>query len=508
MQSNQLRPPDRLAKRRNRVALGGIFVGMLVVVVAILFWPSRHKKKTTTQNSEPATELVIAPAVQVAAASPAAPATPVIPSMPALDPAPVIDEIQVEKPEVCSGEDNLITIRAHTVNGTNEFLHYVIDGAMGASVPVRLSLDEQGEVVGQHFVRVFGRTNTEVTVPLPKYKVKDCQPARIVMVEQRLRANSNSDFDFYARVVTLPPREAEKRGAIDPFNPVAYTWNFGDGATDKTAAALASHSYEGRAQDTLYSYYTVGVEVRDAKGVKLTGRTTVPLINPAFEAFARKGVVQLLVALEPRFPELDSEGRVVEHVRLWHTRPENVTIESAMQVDYFESGAGQRQPQAIDPAALLGTTTIPAGKNGIVTTVVLDTEAKPGIFSITYQLSGKSADGHPAMGSFSVMKPPARPTRDNSDPVVDSKKEAKILAAREILHQDVVTDEDLWRLEREGKFADLATAPNQPNTTLPASAPPAMPSPGHVTTGPPVPTSVTAPAGANVTQRQTSPSGK
>jgi hypothetical protein len=255
------------------------------------------------------------------------------------------------------------------------------------------------------------------------------------------------------------------------------------------------HSYEDRAQDSLYSYFTVGVEVRDANGVKLVGRATVPLINPAFEAFTRKGIVQLLTALKPRFPELDSDGRVVERVKLWHTQSMNVIIEKAVMVEYFESAAGQRPPEPVDPAALLGTTTIPAGKSGIVTTVTLDTLANPGVFSVTYQLMGHSADGHSATGSFSVMRPPARPTRDNSEPVVDAKLEAKILAARQILHRDVVSDEDLWRLKREGGFANLPRQNDQPQANSPAqnAAPPAMPRPDHITTGPPVPVSI-APA--------------
>src|SRR5579884_3206871 len=53
------------------------------------------------------------------------------------DRAPIIDEIKVEKPEVCEGEDNLVTVRAHTENGTDAYLHYLIDGKLGPSVPVR-----------------------------------------------------------------------------------------------------------------------------------------------------------------------------------------------------------------------------------------------------------------------------------------------------------------------------------------------------------------------------------
>ena len=505
MRSKQAHPSD--AKSSHWLRLGTFVLTILVIGLSVLFWPSRPKKPVSAKPPEAeANPFLAAPSPPAAQAHEAARA----PRSPPPDPPPVIDEVLVEKPEVCSGEENLITIRAHTVNGTNEFLHYVIDGDMGASVPVRLALNQHGAVVGQHFIRVFGRTNTEVTVPLPAYKVKDCQPTRIVLVGQRLRANSNSDFYLQARVMTLPPREGEKRGDLEPFVPVSYAWTFGDGAVNQTSVPLTMHSYEDRAQDSLYSYFTVGVEVRDANGVKVAGRTTVPLINPAFEAFAGKGIVQLLIALEPRFPELDSDGRVVERVKLWHTRPTNVTIEKAVMVEYFESAAGQRPPETVDPAALLGTTTIPAGKHGILTTITLDTLANPGVFSVTYQLTGHSADGHPAMGSFSVMRPPARLTRDNSEPVVDSKLEAKILAARQILHQDVVNDEDLWRLEREGSFANLPQQddPLKPNATVQNAAPPAMPKPDHVKTGPPVPTSIAPASAAALSPAQSRPPSK
>ena len=215
----------------------------------------------------------------------------------------------------------------------------------------------------------------------------------------------------------------------------------------------------------------------------LTGRATLPLINPAFEAFARKGIVQLLIALDPRFPELGSDGRVVQSVRLWHTRPAPVTIDAAALTRYFEGAAGETQPQPVDVAALLGATTVPPGKEGITTSVVLDTIADPGVFSVTYRLSGHSADGHPVMGSFSVMRPPPRPTADNSQPVVDPALKARIVAAREILGKDTVSDEELWQLERQGRFADCPASTRPPPKRRArrarrrdlSRAPPAMP---------------------------------
>src|SRR5262249_35550511 len=155
---------------------------------------------------------------------------------------------------------------------------------------------------------VFGRSNTPTTVPLPEYKVKDCKPARIVTVLSHVQPNSWSDFEFGARVVSLPPegpRPAPGAHAAEaPFVPATYTWSFGDGETATSSSAFVSHDYERRAQDTLYSYFTVRADVRATDGRTLSGRTTLALINPAFEAFAKKGIVQLLIALDPRFPSL------------------------------------------------------------------------------------------------------------------------------------------------------------------------------------------------------------
>jgi PKD domain len=491
--------------RRTRI----ILALALAIVLAGLLWPSRARRRAVVAAAEPqGPTATLAPVMPAAPAEP--PARPKTAAAPPRAPEapPIIDEVTVEKPAVCSGEDNLVTVRAHTANGTDEFLHYVVDGAMGSSVPLRLLLGEDGRVEGQHVISVFGRTNVAVTVPVPAYEVKDCQPARVVVIEPRVAANTWSDFDFLAKVVTLPPpgpgvRSEGSRGA---FTPVSYSWSFGDGDAATTSGPAVSHDYERRAQDSLYSYFPVRVDVRDAGGEVLTGRTTLPLINQAFEAFAQKGIVQLLIALAPRFPELGPDGRVVQNVRLWHTRSEPVTIDAVTLTRYFEGASGETRPQALDVAALLGATTVPPGKDGITTSVTLDTITDPGVFSSTYRLSGHSADGHPVMGSFSVMRPPARPTADNSQAVIDPMLKARIVAARQMLGKDTVNDEELWQLERQGRFADVAPASDAPVGDAPASAlpasappgpvsppvrPPAMPGVGLPTRGPPVPAGVT-----------------
>jgi len=467
---------------------------LLVVLLAIVFWPRKRVHLPVVAAAPPVERGE--PSPPGLPGPPAATASSARPMPPPPDAPPIIDEIKLEKTEVCSGEENLVSVRAHTVDGTDAFLHYVIDGQMGSSVPLRLWLGEDGEVKGQHFVRVFGRTNTPVTVPLPQYKVLDCQPRRLVAVEPHLRANSWSDFDFVARVVTLPSPTARIRavGSPDKFVPHSFTWAFGDGETASTTTGVVSHNYEGRAQNSLYSYFTVAVEVHGGAET-IVGRASLSLINPAFESFAQKGIVQLLIALDPRFPEVGADGRVVQRVRLWHVHSVPVTLSRATVTRFFETGAGQTKPEEIDVGGLLGAATIPPGKEGITTTVVLDTVADPGVFSVTYRLNGLSQDGHPVAGSFSVMRPPAKPTAENSRRVDDPVLKAKIVAARAILGKDVVTDEDIWALEREGLLSGLVVPPAGSAAAAPvpaAAVPPAQVDPAAVPLrGPPVPSGVT-----------------
>lgn len=386
-----------------------------------------------------------------------------------LGPPPVIDAITLEKKEVCAGEENLVTVKAHTVDGTDPFLHTLIDGHMGTSFPVTLWKDDDGNVMGDHTITVFGKNNVATTVKLPQYEVKDCRPTYIAEIRQRVRANTWAAFDFQARVVGVMPavteqdkqRGAPARQAAKPFTPVSYTWTFGDGDTATTLTPVVDHDYEGRTQDTLYSYYVIGVSARGPKGETATGRITLALINPAFEALAQKGVVALMISLDPRFPELGPDGKVTQKVRIWHTRPAPVTIERAILTKYYVGAAGQTAPQDVGVEALLGSKTIPAGKEGLTTTVTLDPSAEEEIFTKTWALTGTSSEGYPVSGSFSVMLPPPRPGPDAGTTIYDPLLKQKIQLAQKLLDKDTVSDDDLWRLEREGAFKDLKVSPQE-----------------------------------------------
>jgi hypothetical protein len=379
--------------------------------------------------------------------------------------------VTVEKPEVCEGEENLVTVKAHTPNGDDANLHYLVGTQMGPMVPLRLPRDP----LAWPQIVVFGRTQS-ASIPVPAYRIRSCPDSAKLLVEPHLRPNRWGEYDFEARIVS--PSTARK-----PFVPVRYRWSFGDGATGATTVPLAAHNYEMRSQETLFSSYLIEVEANDDQGQKVVGRASLSLDNPAFETLRDKHFVQLLFSINPRYPELSSDGTVRQSVRAWHARGDHtVEITKVTRVRHKLDGTDERRDE--DPS-LLGSSSIPS-MPGIEGSVALDLRGDSETFSVDYSMEGTTDDGLPAYGKFSIMRPLPRPTREANRPVRDPVLLAKIRAARRILGQDYVSDEDILRLDREGKLTDLdvtplpaptSTSDTPPLPSRPAASPRAVPSP-------------------------------
>jgi hypothetical protein len=394
--------------------------------------------------------------------------------------APVVDEVTVEKTEVCEGEENLITVRAHTPDGTDPYLHYAIGGRLGPRVPVRSWIADDGEAPKLQ-VQVFGKNNVVTTVDVPSFTVKPCKPKRMALITSNLRANTWSEFDLEVKLIENP---APDNASFVPFQPRRYEWTFGDGEKATTEVPYVTHNFENRKQDAMFSNLLIEVKVYGNDEQPVLGRTSIQLLNPAFEDLATKGVVTLLVQLTPRFPELGDDGVVRQKVRMFHMRDRPVFIHNAQVFRHLMANPTGASPQSVvDPSSLLGTSIIPPGR-GIEFEVKLDTNNEPDVFSLEHAVEGKDSEGLPARGTFSVMRPPPKPTKQKSDPVVDPMLKAKILAARKLLNRPYVTDEDLWALERQGKFADInarfqneqgAQADDRPEPPKPPRPPPEGP---------------------------------
>jgi hypothetical protein len=368
--------------------------------------------------------------------------------------APIIDAVAVEKDEVCEGEENLVTLRAHDARGHDPLLHYFVGLARGASVPVRLNASSPWPKVRVHSPN--GVTMRDV----PHYRVKACKALQIVEVSAYPRTNAPDAFDVAARVVELGDRAGAK-----PFQAKSYRFSFGDGSTATSSTPVVTHGYAERPQEAIESNFVIKVEVQGEGGETLVGRAALSLQNTAFEALEQRGLVTLMFEITPRFPEVGSDGVVRQHVRIWHHRQAPIAIEHIGAQRHTRGGDDSGPPIEIGVTGMLGASEIPPGR-GLEVDVTLDVDADKRVFAVDYDLAGRDADGLPAVGTFSVMRPLEKPTKERHRPVTDALLEAKIRRARDLLHQDMVSDEDLVRLQREGRFADLSVP--QPEDRAPA----------------------------------------
>ncbi len=384
---------------------------------------------------------------------------------------PIIDEIKVEKPEVCEGEENLVTVKAHDPGGNDAGLRSLVNGLPGWSVPVRARENLEDPDAPPRTVLVVGNDGSSAVVPIPAYKIKDCKPAAQLRMRALLLPNSTAEYRVEARVVkgVSPGRPRPARFIDEDFVPTRYFWEFGDGATATTTEPYVEHSYEFRAQSTYFSYYLLRVTASDDNGRQMVARHSLEIMNPAYEELAQKQLVKIMTHNTPRFPEL-VDGRVQQRVRLWHFHRAAISIDRVTAFIHDTTGKELGRAQ-VDPAGLLGSRSIPAGA-GLDIPAVLDVAGQPGVGFITYDLEGTTADGQRARGAFSIMRPPEPPTRERNIPVNDPMMAAKIKAAMEILGKQYVTDEDIWALERQGKFKGLkpikvTPGPDGPPSWLP-----------------------------------------
>ena len=358
---------------------------------------------------------------------------------------PVFDQIQIEKEEVCEGEENLVTVRAHTTDGNDAFLHYTVAGEAGAQVPVRAYLGRDGKVMPQSAV-AFSRDNVPTSVQLPSWRVKNCRPARVLIVSVRMLPNSVAEREFSASVQTLDG---------PPFQAAWYEWSFGDGGQDVTPGPMATHDYAGLPQKTAFTDLMVKVKAFDGSGQSVEGRLPLQIRNIAFAA-RQRGVAVIFAQPTPRFPEMGADGVVRQKFRVWHGEEVPIQITGVtLSRSFLPAAPGAAPPPpatvALDHGRALQFAEIPPGRV-LEQSLEQDFSADPRLHAVTYAIQGATSSGLQARGELTLLRPPPRPTRENSVPVDDPAMALKIRRAMAILNQASVSQEDLWRLEREGKL--------------------------------------------------------
>src|SRR5690349_2035146 len=292
-------------------------IAAVVAAALLLAWWLRRDSADTPTASAASSPPTVAAAPAGAAASQRYRSSREVHAVVADAKAPIIDEVVLEKSEVCDGEENLVTVKAHSPDPEDDaFLHYMVSGTTGGSVIVRGSSDPGA---GNHTqVIAFGRNGVSTTVPMPRFTVKPCKAPHKLLLTYRMMPNRPGELELTAALAA--------HGASQPFQPVRFVWTFADGTTTETSVPVEVHDYSRRPQKSLMSTFVVGCTAYSQSGEKVEGRVGLELTNLAFETFAYKGVVKLSSDLEPRFPVADADGVVTERVRLWHFHDRPVQI--------------------------------------------------------------------------------------------------------------------------------------------------------------------------------------
>jgi hypothetical protein len=185
------------------------------------------------------------------------------------------------------------------------------------------------------------------------------------------------------------------------------------------------------------------------------GRFPLHIRNIAFAA-RQRGLVAIFADPTPRFPAMGADGIVRQKFRIWHAEDVSVQLTGATRSRLLMPGPQGSAPPvpeavAVDHTRLLQHGDIPPGTVR-EESLEYDFGADPAAYALTYEIQGVTPDGMQARGNLTLLRPPPRPTRENSVPIGDPAMMAKIRRAMAILKQDTVSQEDLWRLEREGKL--------------------------------------------------------
>jgi hypothetical protein len=308
--------------------------------------------------------------------------------------SPVIDSIEVDKHEVCRGEENFATVQAHDAEGREDRLIIQLGGTreVGPRLPFRL---EDAAGVQQPHVLVRGPGGTPAVAQLPPITVKDCE------VEQRVTLDVELD-PASPHVLTLISSVEPGRAVQQPLVPRSYTWDFGDGKRQVSTTNQVEHSYEGRPTKGRFAHYLLKVVVDDGRGHAYSGSRAYGFPDFGFGAL-EEGRVLIQTSGRSREGEQRDTG---ERVRLYHGHGQTVRVDRILSSEgHRDSRQGaDTLPVELDVRQVLATRELPAGTSTSTQDLTALRPTEPGRMRIL-ELSGR-AGGLPASGRIILSSLP------------------------------------------------------------------------------------------------------
>jgi hypothetical protein len=322
--------------------------------------------------------------------------------------SPIVDAIEVAKREVCRGEENLVTVRAHAPDGADEYLTYGVLGEpdlYGPRIPFVAGRSKNAPM--QIYIR--GKRGASTVADVPQVVQKDCDaPPRV-----EIRVHREASIPDRAWLMARITDPAALSGAVE------YEWVFGFGHRQTTVTTEVEHSYEERRQTTHYSYFVVTVIAR-AGGRNVTGSRSVRFINFGFTPLVRDDHVTVFAAIDTR-----SDTSTTMRGWLYHGHPSAVHL-TRIKVTTEGRGKGEVEEPAVeqDAAALLGVSELPPGESQVMVDLAPLRPSAPGT-TRTFQFTGRSADGKAVGGSFVLVAPTGAVALGSPEEKPDQAKEKK-----------------------------------------------------------------------------------
>jgi hypothetical protein len=365
--------------------------------------------------------------------------------------AALIADVQVDKTQVCAGEDlEVRMIATPTARGVD----FNIDGRFGNPLILnpRTAGTQHYHVVATDHGEQRDYRPFEIAVLPPDAPACAHRPTAELMLSE------HADQTVLARVTTSRLHA-----------PLRYSWDFGDGSPEQTDRPHAEHSYAGRPQDAPLSSFVIAVKVTDAHGTQASARASVFFNNPYHLARASSGnrVLPASTASGPRPGERDYVFDVtVRNIEALPVRFQRATLELQHCADRSlvtsrELDAGRWDAlRDIAPGASAATSlVIPAAwvtDEVCTATLRLVGDTDPPLTASPMQPNGIA---YKAVNSLLVfqLRPPraidvaARPAHAAA-PRVDPAYMTKIRKASALLGTPRVTPDQVAKLELEGKL--------------------------------------------------------
>lgn len=345
--------------------------------------------------------------------------------------ANIIQQVTVDPLQFCSGESVLVTVEAAHPESSAGTVDVSINGEWGE--------DRYLQFTGQPGPRLI-----EITAQTPEkffdsegviVQVLECSPAEFLEITLRPNPFDPKTVDF----------EVANGGTFTPSDP-HYTWDFGDGQTLSTTAPYAPHSYaQVISHDRPYAVYQAFVTMRRAGREDLIARKTVTVWN-MYLISKRQGILQLPVEANEGLQRIGARHTATFRI----SNPEDHAVQLGDRRLTLQPCDPDAGPTILSEEAF--PLEVPPGQQLSVQVEVADAQLAPDVCGLEVLLTGQGQWNVPAYASayFEVQPNPIL-MHSVDDPAM--RELLNLIVAQGLVNDPLhITDEDLYRLAREGKI--------------------------------------------------------